>query len=248
MVLKVKRFLKAVFLTGLILVLLISAEMSAFAFTEKDALPEVTRWVNGAALSSEGIYLSDTWAIDSTDVSEHKYVLINQESTEQMRVANYPDDISAGSFVNSTVFDISFELSIPKDIKNDVIVTLSNDSAEYNVTFNESEAFLRTLKLYPGDYQVTTVEVSGSEDKYSINEDFSLNVNSNKTVSLSLLKDTTDVQEKTNDDSMLGIVKAIDSNGDLLWDTIKLIIAIGILFIAYSLIQRKRKKAEEINQ
>lgn len=241
-----KRCLKGFVLTGLALALAICAAVPASAVVPVKELPEVTRWVNGAAVDTNGMYLSDAWAIDNTGIADAKYVLINQNGTEEMRVNKYPDDIAAGKFVYTEAYDISFKLKVPNEVKNEVNLTFESGSAEYTISFNESNAFAQTERFYPGEYNVTNVEVVGIEDEYSLNEAFTLFV-TDKTaeVSLEIVKISKN-DDEAPEDSVLGTIQAIDSNGDLLWDTIKLFIALGVTFGIYLLIQRKRKKAEEI--
>lgn len=247
---KVRSFLKTLVLTGLLIVCSISFCVPASALTDKAELPEITRWVNGAALSTEGLYLSDTWALDSTGVSSYEYVLINQEGTEEMRVKNYPGDISTGNSITVGKYKVTFSLAVPEEITNEVVITLENDFSEYSVAFNEGNSFSASDNFYPGEYTVKSIEATGSDVAYTLSREFILSVDDEgKTVPLALVEDTSAAANGgAQEGGMLGIVKAVDSNGDLLWDTIKLLIACGILFVIYLLIQRKRKKAEEIRR
>lgn len=243
-----KCFLKKAVLIGLVFVFSMCAVLPASALVPAKDLPEVSRWINGAAVDANGIYLSDTWAIDNTGLSDDKFVLINQESTEEMRVKNYPDDVALGNFVHTKTYNVSFDLKLPNDIENEVILTFESSAAEYTVSFNKEDSFSQNASFYPGEYNVTNIEVTRSENTYSLSEAYTLYVtDKDAKASLEIVKALKD-ENDTQNESPLDVVKAIDSNGDLLWDTIKLFLAVGATFAAYLYIQRKRKKAEEINR
>lgn len=256
---KVKNYFKVLTFIVLICVLLMSFTISSSAFAEKDSLPEIVRWNNGAAQTTDGTYLSDTWAIDTTNVSNAKYVLINQDGLEEMRVKNYPDDISAGNIVSTPTYVVSLKLRVPESITNEVVITLENSNATYILVLNEENAYSKSESFYPGEYEVGNIEVAGTEQKYSLSEDLLLNV-SDKDLSISLelteLRSVADgseggsegSSEEAEGESALDVVKKFDTNGDLLWDTVALCIAVVILLAVYVFIQYKRKKAEEINR
>lgn len=249
-----KNYFKVLWLIVLVCFLLISFSFSSSAFAEKDSLPEIVRWTNGAAQSTDGTYLSDTWAVDKTNVSNAKYVLINQDGTEELRVENYPDDISSGNTVATPTQVVFFKLQVPESVTSEVIITLENASATYTLALNEENTYSKTESFYPGDYKAVDIEVADSKQEYSLSEDFLLSVfDEDLSISLELIESGSAANgsetdsEVANGESALDIVKSFDTDGDLLWDTIGLCIAVVILLVIYVLIQHKRKKAEEIN-
>ena len=114
-----KNTYKKVFIVILAVLLIFSCVLPAFA-TETEGnedLPHITRWVNGKAAGSDGAFLYDTWAIDDTDVSEAKFVLVNQDGIEALRVKNYPQDINNGEQTTVSVYDVELSLKYPKDVE-----------------------------------------------------------------------------------------------------------------------------------
>lgn len=243
---------KVVLSTVLAFVFILSSCIGSYAFAEEKELPHIVRWVDGAAQTSDGTYLRDTWAIDDTNVSESKYVLIGQDSLEAMRIKNYPDDISNGETTVCPTYTGSFSLSVPDGVTGEISVAFENANASYTVVFNESNSYKASAKFLPGTYEASDIDVvTDTDDKYGLKRDFSFTV-SDKEVSYSLelvslsseSEDTTD----SEDEGLLDNVGKFDENNDLLKDTVKLLIAIAILFIAYAFIKRRREKAEEIKK
>ncbi len=247
---KFKDGFKIILVVLLIAVMLLSAILPAFA-AEIDDLPHIVKWVNGGAQVADGSYLNDTWAVDDTGVSKNKYVLINQDGLEEMRVAKYPDDISSGNTAALTKAKGTFSLAVPENIVGEVAISFESDAAVYDVYFNESNTYTASADFLPGTYKVKSVEVSSDlNGQYKLQDDVVVDVK-DKAFSVNLKveklaqEETTKEVEDNNNDGVLSTFKGFDSNGDLLKDTIKMLVAVAVLFIIYSLIKRKREKALE---
>lgn len=148
----------------LVTVLFSSFAVSAEEYVAEENLPHVSRWLNGTAISSYGGALNDTWAVDDTDVSDKKYVLIDQESVEIMRVGKYPEGISSGDTSVCPTYNVSVSLSLPGKVSGMVDVTVENDDAEYTLSFSEENAYKCSVKVLPGIYKVSGVEVYNDLD------------------------------------------------------------------------------------
>ena len=128
-----KNTYKKIFIVVLSVLLIFSAVFPAFATETTEELPHITRWVNGKAAGSDGAFLYDTWAIDDTDVSDSKFVLVNQDGIESIRVKNYPQDINSGGETIVNTYDVELSLKYPKDVESEIILTLENKNALYYV-------------------------------------------------------------------------------------------------------------------
>ncbi len=234
-----------------------SASAETSAYTAKEELPVVKQWVDSAAQDANEIYLHDTWAYDDSGISEYKYVLIGQDSMEVFRVRNYPEDIDVAKTIVPSLYTVSFDLSAPEGLTDEVNITLKSNGATYYLSFNEANEYKYSAAFYPGEYKVSEFEVVNSvAGTYALSEDLSLAVSDkNIECSLELVENTaknTDVSSsntvsgEVSETGLFASVKGIDSNGDLLWDTIKLFIAIALLFGVYGFIQWRRKKKEEL--
>lgn len=258
MELKINKRIRKVLATGLALFsLLFCVSTGSVVFAEDAKLPVVQKWVNGAALSSDGVFLRDTWAVDESGLTDSKYVLISQDSTEVFRVKNYPDDVSAGATVTTPTYSVPIKLSVPESLTGELILTLENDAAAYTVSFTESNRYEGSCILFPGQYRVTDIEAtSDGTAVYEIKGQPVLKVD-NEAVSTSweLLRVGTPAEntaQKTppsDDDGVdvLGVVQGFDTNGDLIKDTVSLVISLIVLFGVYGVIKYRRKKKEELN-
>lgn len=249
---KVIRHSKFVLVAVVVCAVLVGTCFPVAAFTAEEELPHVTRWVNGAAQSDTGTYLFDTWAIDDTGVADSKYVLIGQDSVEAMRVANYPDDISKGETSFAPTYSGVLSLAIPDEVNGEVVVTIENEGALYTVSFNGNNSYKANVSFLPGVYKVTGVEVLGKTgDTFRLAENMTFTVADNDfTAKIKLISTASDVSSsgEQNGNGVRDTVTGFDRNGDLAGDTVKMAIAVAVLFIGYSLIKRKREKAEEINK
>lgn len=250
-----KNTYKKIFIVVLSVLLIFSVVVPAFATETNADLPHITRWVNGKAAGSDGAFLYDTWAIDDTEISDSKFVLVNQDGIEAMRVKNYPEDINNGGEAIVKTYDVELSLKYPKDIESEIILTLENKNALYYVYFNEQNSYTATTSILPGEYIVTYVDVvTDTEGNYGLKDnDFKLEVK-NKAVKEKLQivrinSNSEKVEEeakKAEEDS--SDIRNFDSNGDLLGDTLKLCFFVIILFSVYLYIKRKREKEQEINK
>ena len=178
------KFFKSISLCALVLVSVVFScvSVSAEEYVPKENLPHISQWLNGAAISSYGDCLNDTWAVDDTDVSAKKYVLINQDGTETMRIEKYPEGISSGDTSVCPTYNVTVSLSVPDNVSGQVDVTLLNDNAEYTLSFSEGNSYKCSAKILPGGYSVSGIEVYNDlNGDYSFKDNLRLNI-SNKDV------------------------------------------------------------------
>ena len=247
--------LKSIFIAILSLLLLFSSLVPAFATETTEDLPHITRWVNGKAAGSDGAFLYDTWAIDDTNISDSKFVLVNQDGIEAMRIKNYPQDINNSEQTSVSVYDVELTLKFPKDVESEIILTLENKNALYYVYFNEQNSYTATTAFLPGEYMVTYVDVvTDTEGNYGLKDnDFKLEVKNKagkeKLEIVRINSDSEKVEEEAlkAEESSSG-VRNFDSNGDLFGDTVRLFVFMVILFGVYLYIKRRREKEQEINK
>lgn len=247
---KFKDGLKIVLIGLLIAVMLFGAILPAFA-AEGDNLPRVVKWVNGGAQTVDGSFLNDEWAVDDTGVSDKKYVLINQQGTEEMRVAKYPDDISGGNTDVAPTYKGSFSLAVPESVTGEVAITFESNAATYDVYFNEGNKYSAHMNFLPGSYKVKMVEVASDlESEYGLQDNTVIEVK-DKAFSFNLKVEKRvqeEVTDEKEDEGIFNRVSSYDTNGDLLGDTLKMLVTIAVLFIGYSLIKRRREKQTEVNR
>ena len=245
---------KTIFIAFLSLLLLFSTLIPAFAAENVENLPHIAHWVNGKAAGEDDVFIYNTWAVDDTDVSDSKYVLLNQEGMEVLRIKNYPQDINNGEDNTLKTYVGELTLKRPKGVDSEIIVTLENKDVLYYVYFNEQNDYKVTRELLPGVYTVTYVDVvTDTESNYAIKDDFKLVVKEKPvTAKLEVVKIKSDSKKVEKEDksseNSRPIPKNFDSNGDLLGDTIRLCIFVIILFSVYLFIKRKREKEQEINK
>ena len=229
---------------------------NAYASENTDELPIITKWVNGIAVSENGTYLYDTWAVDNTGISDKKYVLVNQNYEEALRIKNYPEDMTDGDTKPCEKFSFSASLDVSNDVSGDIHITLENEFAEYLVTFSENSSYKSELVIYPGVYEVTDVEVTGDLiGKYRVSNYSQIDVSSDLSVSLKVTKDGASGENAAGEPSDNTAASdnqpasdVSEDNNELLEDTIKLVIAVAVLFSIYAVIKYRRSKSEEIKQ
>ena len=250
-----KNTYKKIFIVILSVLLIFSCVIPSFARETNEELPHITRWVNGKAAGSDGAFLYDTWAVDDTNVSDSKFVLVNQNGIESMRVKNYPQDINNSEQNTVNVYDVELTLKYPKDVESEIILTLENKNALYYVYFNEQNSYTATTSILPGEYMVTYVDVvTDTKGEYGLKDnDFKLEVKNKavkeklEIVRINSNSEKVEEEAKKVEENSSG-VRNFDSNGDLLGDTIRLCIFVIILFSVYLFIKRKREKEQELHK
>lgn len=245
---------------------------------EEPDLPTIQRWVNNAAQDADGGSVRDTWAVDNTGVSDGKYVFVDQMGNELFRVKNYPEDYSNGVYVTIPLHEANIALITPEKIDSEIVITLENNSVVYDVSFTAENAYKNTGEFYPGQYKIINVEVTGDLDgvyqlsgvdnvamtggestsvtwelqKVSTASPGNNNESENSETTGAEKGETTGVtntgEQEDNGVDVVGIINSFDTNGDLLPDTIKLLVAVVILFVVYGVIKYRRKKLEEIHK
>ena len=256
------RRLKGQWLRGLCLVLVLLCAMSgtAFATEPQDVgeLPHVAKWVNGMAVTEDGVYLEDTWAVDDTGVSERVYVLVGQGCMEEMRVERYPENITDGETMPCPKYDVAAALVLPEGVSGDVMVEIESSWAVYSVVFREAEGYNADMALYPGVYRITDVEIAGDVDgTYAVGNYQSFDAATEKVLTFEVEVAEEAVDE--GDDAVGGEVNADDTDSDsstdeegnalkdneLFWDTVKTVLLVIVLLLIYVALKRKREKSEE---
>lgn len=234
----------------------------SFVFAYEDAadLPQIDQWVNGMAVTADGVYLSDTWAVDKTGVSLREYVLLDQDCFEVMRVAKYPEDIENGDTTPATKYDVMVSAVLPKGATGDAYCTLISDYAVYFVSFLESEGHCAKLSLYPGVYRIADVELANDSDGAYHVENFSqIDTSVDDAVMLEFAAGKAEENDEAEDGAAGGSGNSDGSAGqeqkqdnvqntrgsELLADTVKTAVAILALLGVYVYIKRKREKSEE---
>lgn len=244
---------QAAFLTAVVVFCLSG---TAYAAEDVSTLPHIVKWKNSNAFSDDGAYLSDTWAVDDTGVSDKKYVLVDQKNQEVLRVENYPDDLADGDTAPCEKYVLNAALVLPEGASGDVYITLENKGAEYSVTFKESDEYKANLNVYPGVYEVADVEATGDlRGTYSVSNYSQINANSDLTVSFEITNSVGDIsgeaasptdgaEDSGEDSSAAGNFK----DNELLWDTVKLFVVVTVLFVILAVVKRRREKSEEMEQ
>lgn len=241
----IKAFLKVFSLT-LVIILTSGLILNVSAFADAEDLPHVSRWLNGAAVASDSSFLRDTWAVDDTNISEKKYVLLDQDGIETMRVAKYPSDISNGNVTPVQTYYADLKLTLPDKVSGEVILTFKNDIATYFIYFNEKNSYKTSTEFIPGEYEVSEIDVVlDSENEYKLTDSYTLKI-SNKNVSETLeIADESTVGKNSNKNKG-NKNDILEGKEDLLSDTVWLLIGVAALFIVYAFIKFRRRKEEEI--
>lgn len=230
---------------------------SAFALEDEASLQHIEKWVNGMAVTAEGVYLSDCWAIDDTNVSQSRYVLLDQNCTEVMRVEKYPEDVSGDDTEPCAKHTISLSLVLPDETSGQVGITLENTSAVYTLFFSEVNGYASDLTLYPGTYQIVDVEVASDIDgAYKVENYTEINTLSNGFATLQIQKQAVNAEngappvegssDKENNDTNGGGSVFKPKESTLLADTVKTAGAVVVLLAVYAWIKYRRAKSEEI--
>lgn len=227
--------------------------------TEQE-LPSISCWVNGLALSDDGTYIRDSWAIDETNVSSKKYVLLGQNGEETMRVAKYPEDISNGDTTPCEKYSLSLSFVVPEGLSGDVIVTFEGKGVLYSFVAPEDENYCFEAEVYPGVYEITEIEaMSTAQGTYKVDEHTEIDVmDSDYTGSFVIVPEDSGETESASteatedvEDGQSGSFFWNDSGteeDDELWsDTIKLAITVTVLLAIYAFIKHRREKSEEIH-
>ena len=245
---------KKIFIAILSVLLILSCVLPAFAAENNEDLPHIARWVNGKAAGADGAFIYDSWAVDDTNLSDSKFVLVNQEGTETMRIKNYPDDINGGESVTLNSYNVELTIKPPKDVESEIILTFENKNALYYVYFNEQNSYTAITPFLPGEYMATYVDVvTDTAGNYGLKDDFKLLVKDkavkDKVDIVRINSDSEKVNAETEKKQDIGTgIKNFDSNGDLLTDTLAMFIGMAIIFAFYLYIKRRREKAQEINK
>lgn len=246
---------KKIFVAILSLLLLLFSVIPAFAAEKEENLPHIERWINGKAAGSDGAFLYDVWAVDDTGISEFKYVLVNQNGTEALRIKSYPEDLTDGEPKTLLAYNAELTLKAPEGIESEIILTLENEHALYYVYFNKENGYTTTTAFLPGEYKVTYVDVvTDTANSYVVKGDFTLTVKDESVKSnLEITQVVSHVEETVEPEpgkfsESSKVIKSFDTNGDLLGDTITLFIFFVIVFSVYLYVKRRREKAEEINK
>ncbi len=232
--------------------MLLSVVIPAFAAGEESELPHIVRWVNGKAAGSDGAFLYNTWAVDDTDISDSKYVLLSQQGTETIRIAKYPDDITDSEAKPIETYDVELSLKRPKDVESEIILTIENKDALYYVYFNEENNYKATTTFLPGEYAVTYVDVvTDTEGKYGLKDDSLITVKNkdikSKFTVVRINSDVTKAAEKIDEEKKSSL-SDFDTNGDLFGDTMGLFLCVTILFAVYLYIKRRRERTQEMKK
>ena len=245
---------KKIFVAILAILLILSSVIPAFAAENEDTLPHIERWINGKASGPDGAFLYDVWAVDDTGISEFKYVLVNQEGTEALRIEKYPEDVTNGEEKTLKAYDVELTLKYPEDVDSEIILTLENKNALYYIYFNEQNNYTSTTPILPGEYKVTYVDVvTDTNNTYRLKNNIPIEVKDmpiKTTLEIErLIYDFKKVEKESEKTSEVAeVIKSFDTNGDLLGDTISLFVFFVVVFGVYLYIKRKREKAEEINK
>lgn len=164
---------------------------TAFALEPEEDLPHVDRWVNGLAVSADGVYLGDTWAVDDTEIAElasKRYVLLDQGCVEVLRTQSYPDGVKGDDTEPCEKKKLTASLTLPDGMTGGVMVTIENDAAMYHLSFNEAGGYQATIEVYPGVYEITNVEVSSDvRGDYAISRYSQLDIASDITVPFAVI-------------------------------------------------------------